>query len=126
VWQRSKEKSKISMQKNNFVKIENLVYAIFLLLGLFAVAYFKGFNTAYFLALFLLMFGVTAYSIMGIYNLLRGIKEKMLPWKILLSTILGIVLYNQYVSYALLKAVSVSIVVVVVIGLYVLTFNRPK
>jgi hypothetical protein len=114
------------MQRNDFLKSENLVYAIFLLIAFSGIIYFKGFNTAFFLLLFILVFAVTAYSIVGIYNLLWGIKEKWLVWQIILSILLGAILYYQYGTFALLKAVSVSVVIAIVIGLYSIIFNRKR
>lgn len=106
------------------IKRENLIYIVFLFLAFIGVFYLKGIKTAVFLLLFFLMFALTGISIIGIYNLFRGIKDVLLILKVAGSIVIGIVLYYQYGTNALLHAISVSLVIIVVIGIYVFISSR--
>jgi hypothetical protein len=72
------------------------------------------------------MFTVTIYSLVGIYKMLRGIKEKLLVWKLITSALLGIIIFYQYGFYALQRVISFSVIIGVVIVLYVWYFNKTK
>ncbi len=114
------------MRRNDFFKSENLVYASFLVVGFLGLLYLKGLETVVFLFLFLGMAFINIYAIVGVYNVFRGVKEKWLLWQILLSILFGGILYKQYGSYALLKSISVSLVITIVIGIYSIISNRNR
>lgn len=113
----------IAMDIRQYIKA-NYVYILYLLLGLAAIGFIIGVNTALFLFIFLFLFTVSCYSFVGIYNYFRNIKEKGLIWQILAAIIFGTITYFKYGTYPLLKILSLSLVISTVIIFYIIFTKR--
>jgi hypothetical protein len=100
---------------------------IFYLIAFTAIAVFIGINTAIFLVVFLLFFALVSYSAVGVYNTLRGIKDKWLLWKIIGTIVTGVIVYLEYGSYALMRTVSFALVIFTITLLFAKFYlNRNK
>jgi uncharacterized membrane protein len=106
------------------LKIREVVRAkyvdiIFYVLAFTAIGIFISIKTAIFLLFFLVIFGLISYSSIGLYNTVRGVKDKWLLWKILSALVVGALFYFTYGSYALLRAVSLALVLTTITLLFV-------
>jgi hypothetical protein len=84
---------------------------IFYVIAFAAIGVFIGISTAIFLVFFLLLFALVSYSAVGIYNAFRGVQDKWLLVKIISTIIVGIIIYYVYGGYALIRAVSLALVI---------------
>ena len=103
----------------------NYVEILFLLLGFAAVIFFIGFDTAIYIFIALVLFAVSGFTFVGIYNYFRNINEKGLIWQILATIILSVITYFMYGTYPLLKILSSSFINCTVIIFYVI-FTKIK
>lgn len=108
---------------NKFLK-ENIVYLIFLLIGLVAIGFVKGISVVVMLALFLLLFASYCYTIVAVYNLFRGLKEKGIIILCLLTAILTAIVYYLYDISFLIKVISFASVISII--MIVLANSKPK
>ena len=104
----------------------NFMYLIFLFLGLTVTGMIKGFNVVIISIFFLALFATTCYSIVGIYNLIRGEKGKGLIWWSLLSILLGVVVKFKYDTQLLLKIVTMACIISVIIIVYINTSSKKN
>jgi predicted neutral ceramidase superfamily lipid hydrolase len=104
---------------------ETYVDILFYIIAFAAIGIFIGIRTAVFLLLFLGLFALVSYSALGIYNAIRGVREKWLLLKIAGSILTGTIIYLVYGSDALLRAVSLALVITT-ITLFLVKFYKPK
>lgn len=105
----------------------NYGYILILSLGFFGVGYLKGFDTVFFLLVFLVVFFFNCYSFVGAYNLFRGTSEKDIISRIVITVILNVITYLKYNIHTLLRILSFSLIISTVIVFYViLTKGRNK
>ena len=99
---------------------------IFYIIAFTAISVFVGSSTAIFLMFFLLVFALLSYSTIGIYNTIRGVRDKWLLWKIIGTVVVGVIIYLIYGSYALLRAVSLALVITTITLLLVRFYINRK
>ena len=105
----------------------NYVDIIFYIIAFTAIGVFIGISTAIFLLFFLLLFALVSYSAIGVYNTVRGTKDKWLLLKILGTIAVSAIMYFLYGIDALLKTVLYSLVISAIILLFVIFYvNRNK
>lgn len=119
----NKSNNQSMLNFNKFLK-GNIVYLIFLLIGLVAIGFVKGISVVVMLALFLLLFASYCYTIVTVYNLFRGLKEKGIIILCLLSAILTAIVYYLYDISFLIKVISLASVISII--MIVLANSKPK
>ncbi|HRN41731.1 MAG TPA: hypothetical protein PK649_06610 [Vicingus sp.] len=106
----------------------DIFYWIFAIIGFGAIAYFIDVWTALFLIVFLSGFASTTYFLMNIYVFIMNKMDIKLLTPILISLIgvliTGCLLYFYYGTYALLRTLSLSVVLFIVIIGY--TYLAPR
>jgi hypothetical protein len=91
------------------------VEMILLLVAFVAIGLLKGIDTTVFLSLFLLLFALISYSMIGIYEYRRGLKDKWIVYKIVGAVLVGLIVYSKYGSFAFFKTLFFSLLLVVII-----------
>jgi hypothetical protein len=99
-------------------KTENYVYLIFLVIVLAAIAYLKGIHTSIFLIAFLVTFATSAHVFMDIYiSICDRTNRLSLLWT-LSFIICSPIFYYYFGTYSFLKALSLSLVIVIAVTLF--------
>lgn len=78
----------------------------------------KGIYTAAFVLIFLFVFSFTTYSLVGLYNQIRGVKGKWLSLQIFFAVLFSIFLYSQYGLNSLVRALLLSVSIAIIVGVY--------
>lgn len=98
---------------------KNLVYIIFLLIGMLAIGFVKGPQVVIMLTIFLLSFASCCYMILAVYNYIKGVRDKGLVWWTLISILLCVLVYFLYDSYLLIRILSFATVISLVMIIYI-------
>ena len=104
----------------------NHVYVLFYLVAIIAIGLLKGINVVIFLTFFLLLFALVSYSAFGIYNTIKGTKDKWLVWKVFSAVVVCAVVYFLFGRTALLTTISYSLVLTAIIFLYIILYVNRK
>ncbi len=96
----------------------NLVFIVFLLIGMLAIGFIKGTQVVIMLSLFLITFTSFSYMILAIYNYFKGRRDRGLVWWTLISILLSGLVYFVYDSYLLIRILSLAIVISLVMIVY--------
>lgn len=105
---------------------KNIVYIIFLSIGIVAIGFVKGINVVVMLTLFLSLFASYSYTIVAFYNLFRGLKERGIILLCLFSTVLTVVIYYLYDIYFLFKIISLASVISILMVVLAITRTKNK
>ena len=105
---------------------DKYVYLLFYLVAIIAIGLLKGIDVAIFLTFFLLLFALVSYSAIGIYNTVKGTKDKWLVWKGISTMVVGAIVYFVYGKTALLTTISYALVLTVIILLYIILYLNRK
>jgi hypothetical protein len=97
---------------------KNLVYIIFLLIGMIAIGFVKGTQVVIMLTIFLLSFASCCYMILAIYKYIKGVRDKGIVWWTFISILLCVLVYFIYDSFLLIRILSFAIVISLVMIIY--------
>lgn len=106
------------MKRNGIFSSESFVNTVFAIICLSGIAYLSGINVAAFVFTFLFVFALMTYSLVGLYNKIRGVKSKWLPLQILFAVLFSIFLYFQYGLNSLVRAFLLSVAISLIVCVF--------
>ncbi len=104
--------------------LEKIMRGGVVLICLLLVGYLSNLNTATFIFIYLTHTALMISSVVGIYNLFKGIKSKWLLMQVIGVVSFGGLLYLQYGLYTILKSILTAVVLSTVILVYVVVRSR--